>query len=120
MLCNDCHTKATVPFHVYGFKCPNTACGGYNTREIQIKEIETFVPSEVRAAKSIAKSSRAVQTVAKCRFFFALALCIMNLTVCIVADGVMGCCRVTTTGKGWGKRRSMGCVRRKEDESKEG
>lgn len=46
MLCNDCHTKATVPFHVYGFKCPNTACGGYNTREIQIKEIETFVPSE--------------------------------------------------------------------------
>lgn len=34
VLCNDCGSKGLVPFHVFGFKCPNAICGGYNTRQI--------------------------------------------------------------------------------------
>lgn len=29
VLCNDCHIRSSVPFHVLGMKCPG--CGSYNT-----------------------------------------------------------------------------------------
>ncbi|KAJ4919889.1 hypothetical protein JOQ06_018508 [Pogonophryne albipinna] len=31
ILCNDCQTHCTVPFHVLGMKC--TGCGSYNTAQ---------------------------------------------------------------------------------------
>mmetsp|Transcript_45609 Transcript_45609/g.121263 ORF Transcript_45609/g.121263 Transcript_45609/m.121263 type:complete len:304 (-) Transcript_45609:425-1336(-) len=34
VLCNDCHATGMVRFHVFGLKCPNGQCGGYNTRAV--------------------------------------------------------------------------------------
>ena len=31
---NPQQTKGTTPYHVIGLKCPNSECGGYNTRQI--------------------------------------------------------------------------------------
>jgi len=32
ILCNDCHAKGEVAFHIVGLKCGD--CGGYNTRQV--------------------------------------------------------------------------------------
>lgn len=32
--CNDCGHEGSVLMHVVGLKCPNAACGSYNTRQI--------------------------------------------------------------------------------------
>ena len=32
ILCNDCHAKSSVPFHVWGGKCKS--CTSYNTTRI--------------------------------------------------------------------------------------
>ena len=38
VLCNDCQTKGTAPYHVLGLKCPNAECGGYNTRQVPLRQ----------------------------------------------------------------------------------
>jgi hypothetical protein len=51
ILCSDCHAEADVRLHIVGLKCPNAACGGYNTRKVGLPkdehppDIEPVAPS---------------------------------------------------------------------------
>lgn len=53
VLCNDCLTKSSVPFHIYGGKCKK--CRSYNTTRI---DDDKYTPKdfekEKRAAEKIA------------------------------------------------------------------
>lgn len=38
--CNDCHAHTeSAPFHYYGLKCGNTACGSYNTFIVELRKV---------------------------------------------------------------------------------
>lgn len=34
VLCNDCSKRTRTKFHVVGYKCGESDCGGYNTRRL--------------------------------------------------------------------------------------
>jgi hypothetical protein len=67
ILCNDCETKGPAPYHVLGFKCANSKCGGYNTRQIMDEAANytllyrdpNYSTMLRQAAASIAQSERA-------------------------------------------------------------